>query len=108
MVYGGFYEGIIPPIKYGVRYIIDDSFGLTGVATPVRPETVGQYIGQRDIRGTRIFEGYILQYILTKQKYTVTLEELCVGTIDEKGKKLMLGRVDNDFEIVGNIYDDEF
>ena len=75
------------------------------LAVEVIGDTVGQYIGQKDKNGKKIFEGDILHCIYNHHKYLVKINEYGVYTRDERGEELTLGRIHNDFEIVGNIHD---
>ena len=54
---------------------VNKSIGNKIVMHEVIPETVGQYIGLRDIDDVKIFEGDIIQHIVHKDKYKLIYDE---------------------------------
>lgn len=54
-------EEDVHPCDY--PFLDGDMGWIDGEATPVIPETVGQYIGMTDENGTKVFEGDILAWV---------------------------------------------
>lgn len=102
---------------YGNTYLSKDLGDIDGQAVPVDPETVGQFIGIRDKKGKKIFEGDIV----STEYDRICIVEWFVGN-DEIGwdltpintyeniryhkppRRLFDGQYT---EIVGNIHDKE-
>jgi uncharacterized phage protein (TIGR01671 family) len=93
---------IINPDEYEEYWCVED---LGELAVEVIGDTVGQYIGQKDKNGKKIFEGDILKGTYDSHKYVVKINEYYVYTVDERGEQSVLGHIKNYFEIVGNIHD---
>ena len=65
---------------YGSLITYDNEAGTTYTITsledptifvPVIPESIGQFIGLCDCNGRKIYEGDILEYVFTKERYPV-------------------------------------
>lgn len=98
-------EDKLHPTDY--PYLDGDIGTFDGKATPIIPETVGQYTGLTDKNGQKIFEGDIVD-ILTEN------EEIGVITYDEGGFVVKADGFCVDFhnningtdlEVIGNIHD---
>ena len=96
-----------------------DTKGRTHIGTTVRmcfdidPETVGQFTGMTDKNGTKIFEGDIVRHIdTTCHVVEVVNSEVYFDTeMLEFGlrysNELFHCKVNNEFEIIGNINDNK-
>ena len=96
-----------------------DTKGRTHIGTTVRmcfdidPETVGQFTGMTDKNGTKIFEGDIVRHIET----TCHVVEVVNSEVYFDTEMLEFGlrhsnelfhcKVNNEFEIIGNIHDNK-
>ena len=95
---------------------VDKFIGNKIVMREVAIETVGQYIGFKDIDDKEVFEGDILQNIVHKDKYSVLYDKDEYGYFLYKGDDSYFISVDgfclykeNEsdviLEVIGNIYD---
>ena len=96
-----------------------DTKGRTHIGTTVRrcfdidPETVGQFTGMTDKNGTKIFEGDIVRHIdTTCHVVEVVNSEVYFDTeMLEFGfrysNELFHCQFNNEFEVIGNIYDNK-
>ena len=96
-----------------------DTKGRTHIGTTVRrcfdidPETVGQFTGMTDKNGTKIFEGDIVRHIdTTRHVVEVVNSEVYFDTeMLEFGvrysNELFHCKFNNEFEVIGNIYDNK-
>lgn len=70
----------------------------------VLPETVGQYTGQNDRNGTRVFEGDIVQQ--NDEVGTVHYEgNYCTFAVILKRNADLFQHIEYECEVVGNIFD---
>lgn len=119
----GYYIQKEHPYSVDGQPIIHFIMDLPPFGKPIMPETLGQYIGMKDINGRKIFEGDIVRH------YNVTTENLedksvfDVGVIYFDLCTLRYRRTSKDtkrkaeygyavtpscrYEVIGNIYDNE-
>ena len=102
--------------------IKEEKIELNTCASPeVIPETVGQYIGQKDINGEKIYTGDIVEY-QTGARFIIVFEQMLIMCpkdkiqldspgyfgilIGDSSKELCpLGNTEKLCKIIGNIYD---
>lgn len=81
-------------------YLDDDIGTFDGKATPVNPETVGQYVGVVDANGVMIFEGDIVElYCGMYGTYVMTMFDIRALYYPIESDKI------KEVTIIGNIYD---
>lgn len=91
-------------------YLDGDMGIIDGSVTPVIPETIGQYIGLTDKNGKKVFEWDIVKqgrYIRTVA-WEMSCGSCCSQVIGFAASGEMhtdFVRLDEDFEIIGNIHD---
>ena len=90
---------------FSIIYPTEPTFEKHSVYT----DTLGQYTGLTDMNGKKIFEGDIVQNIITKETAIVRwyTEHSAFMLYDKNNNKIYF-LYDNDFnkiEIIGNIYD---
>ena len=95
-------------------YLDDDLGTIDGKATPVIPETIGQFTGRVDKHGKRVFEGDIIRVYSTYMSTVGTIEwcgsayEIAnVITPDGKTYIWLHQLTSSCFEVIGNIHDME-
>ena len=100
------------------HYIICDGFSDWGMSRDtihfqIDPETVGQYIGVKDCRGTKIFEGDILSkhtYFSIRIEYYNGMKVLDLDNVRYNNRVLNVPVEEYDFDewqITSNIHDQE-
>lgn len=112
---GDFVYGLVTRL-YDERFenlpaVMTDTNGISGIE--VDYSTIGQYTGLTDKNGTRIFEGDICKNIKTGKIVSVrwhgTFAGYCWSKKRDRNKYLYdfgeLFRVNDYYEIIGNIYD---
>ena len=105
---------LVPVVSRNVMtwYIVNEIRGGSINGSPIDPSTVGRSTGVQDINGREIFEGDIVRYRVTDERYTknpryVTTVVEWDGYYAQWGLK---GFLKSDFlshrlEVLGNIYD---
>ena len=90
---------------FSIIYPTEPTFEKLSVYT----DTLGQYTGLTDMNGKKIFEGDIVQNIITKETAIVRwYTEHSAFMLYDKNNNKVYFLYDNDFnniEIIGNIYD---
>lgn len=95
---------------------VDKFIGNKIVMREVTAETVGQYIGFKDIDDKEVFEGDILQHIVHKDKYSILYDKDEYGYFLYKGDNSYCISIDGFYpynenesdvilEVISNIYD---
>ena len=71
--------------------------------------SIGEYIGIKDVKRKKIFEGDILKdtdgltYVVVFEDQCFTLRQYFDGVVGDLGK--YPGKITSEYEVVGNIYD---
>lgn len=80
-----------------------------GLLDEVEPETVGEWTGQHSNIGRKIFEGDVVSLFLVRMSFpgVVKFDEKSSAFCAWVGKKWIPLNIYDEFEILGNIFDDE-
>lgn len=86
-------------------YLLTES----GRLSEVEPETVGEWTGQHSNIGRKIFEGDVVSLFLVRMSFpgVVKFDEKSSAFCAWVGKKWIPLNIYDEFEILGNIFEDE-
>ena len=109
-VYGNFVNNDVP--YRGSRQKVYQIVNEDGIHINVLPTTVGQYIGRKDSKGVKIYEGDILK---TKDLYDTSIP-VFLGSVEFRDCSFVINQggfcyhyrwMDYEVEVIGNIYENK-